>query len=157
MDLLNKNIFLCGMSNSLYLTRFLPYTIIYISYLLLLHRGLSWPVFILSLQESIFMIPFYIRFLLVYISRLLGYREVSFKITPKTTKISHSADYVINTLLLLFPYFLYFASIGYSVWFAIKNHKLIKVDIGWLIFIGIQLLNPLFFVLQSLFLTDLNK
>lgn len=149
MDLLDPNIFQCGMSNFMYLIKFLPYSIVYVIYLLLLHRGLPWPIFFLSMQESIFMIPFFIRFFFTFIFRKLGVQEVTFKITPKTTLVNNSADYIIATLLILLPFFLYFSLVIFCILRSDLLHSIIQVDIGWIIFISLQLLNPILFSLQS--------
>lgn len=151
MDMMNHNIFLCGMSNQSYLFFFMPYICIYITYLLFLHRGLSWPILILSMQESIFMIPFQARFFFMYLIRTLGIHDISFRITPKTTSYHRYKNHHWDLFFLLVPYLVYFALVGYSFFLANQYYEHILVDEGWLIFIMIQLINPFCYVFQNSF------
>lgn len=149
IDLLNKSIFLCGMSDYEYLKHFLPYATVYMFYLLLLHRGLSWPVLILSMQESIFMIPFFVKFFINFILQKINIQDFTFKITPKNVSYNNFADHCIGTFFIIIPYVLYFILMIISFTLAIEKNDFIRVDLGWLIFISIQLLNPVLFIIQS--------
>lgn len=150
IDIYNNAKFTCGMTQFIYLSSFLPYSIVYISYLLFLQKQLPWPIFILSLQESIFMIVFNIQFFFTFIFRMLGFRELTFKITPKKVVLKNYIDEILPTLFLLFPYILYFLMCISSIIFSYLTNKLINIDIFWIIFIGLQFLNPILFVIQSL-------
>lgn len=151
MDLFNKDIFLCGMSDTDYMIHFSPYMITYCICLLFLHRGLSWPIFILSVQESIFMIPFFIIFFITFVLRSLGWKKISFRITPKRAIPMHTVDVCTTDLWILLPYLAYFGLAITSIVTAVYRHSLIRIDIAWLIFIGLQLLNPICFAMQNIF------
>lgn len=149
LDLLEKKIFLCGMTDDDYLRHFLPYAIVYMGYLLLLHRGLSWPVLLLSMQESIFLIPFYVKFFISFIFYKLNIQDFTFKITPKNVSYSNYADHCLGTFFIILPYLLYFLLITISLTLAMENKDFLRVDVAWLVFICVQLLNPILFIIQS--------
>jgi cellulose synthase/poly-beta-1,6-N-acetylglucosamine synthase-like glycosyltransferase len=153
IDLLKGKIFLCGMPYNLYLIRFIPYSAIYVFYLLLLHRNLSWPIFILSLQESIFMIPFYIQFFFTFLFRICGIKRFTFTITPKDMSYRNNIDDNFKSILLLLPIFLYICLSTFSIIFTKNPEKSMAIDIGWIVFISAQLLNPILSLLQTCILS----
>lgn len=148
MDIFHHSIFLCGMSEHSYIVSFLPYSISYVICVFCLHHNLSWWHVILSFQESIYMIPFSIGFFCTFLVRTCK-DTITFKPTPKTRK-ERKKNHACFLFFLLFPYIVYLSVAMYSIFFA-KYIKLINV--GWLIFISLQLLNPSLFFIQSLILT----
>lgn len=146
------NYLLCGISESSYISHFLPYSIVYLVGLLFLEKDLSWPTFIVSMQESIFMIPFHILFLINFILRMIGYRELTFNITPKRVSNKNVIDKILPTLFLLFPYILYLSIVSYCIYYELNIHRLISINSFWILFISFQILNPFLFVMQSLFI-----
>lgn len=149
MDLFSHDIFLCGISPTVYLLHFMPYIGLYVFYLLYLHGGLSWMIFILSVQESIFMIPMFLYFLWTFLIRRLGWQEISFKITPKQAMPRNDADSCMSAIWILLPYVAYLILAGFSLLVAVRHHPVLRIDLGWLGFIVLQLLNPFCFVIQS--------
>jgi hypothetical protein len=150
LDLFDNRVFICGLNKDDYIAIFLPYLIIYSIYLLYLHRNLSWPVFILSLQETIFMIPYYIGFFIKFIFRNLGFKILTFKVTPKKVVNISKVDELLPTIFLLIPYIIYLTLGFNSIIFSITQKTFNWVDGGWLCFISFQMINPLLFVIQSL-------
>lgn len=101
------------------------------------------------MQESIFMIPFFIKFFINFILQKINIQDFTFKITPKNVSYNNFADHCIGTIFIIIPYVLYFILMIISFTLAIEKKDFIRVDLGWLIFISIQLLNPVLFIIQS--------
>jgi len=145
-----NNYLFCGLSQWDYLRHFLPYAIIYIVCLLMLQKDLSWFLFILNMQETIFMIPFNILFTFNFILRTIGFRELTFKITPKKVINKNFIDEILPTISLLLPYFLLLSLTFYFLYYTLR-FKSDPINLFWIVYIGLQLFNPILFVIQQFF------
>lgn len=157
LDLVGTGIFLCSLPTRAYLTAFLPYISVYLLGMLYLHRRLPLLVFFLSLQETIFMVPFNAYFLCSYIGKVVGLNRVTFRITPKTVTTrkrredQHAMISVFHTLRIILPFLLFYLGSVYGVNYSLyRNHWRVSpdkwVDLGWLGCIGLQLVNPILFL-----------
>jgi cellulose synthase (UDP-forming) len=157
VDIFLRGVFMCFLSTREYLTAFLPYIFVYVLGMMYLHRRLPLIVFFLSLQETIFMVPFNLYFLCSYIGKVLGLNRITFKITPKTLNTrkrredQHAMIGFFHTMRIIFPFLLFYLGSIYGVNYGLlKNHWRVSsdkwVDIGWLGCIGLQLINPILFL-----------
>lgn len=162
IDLFGYRLCMTQMSLVSYLYNFGPYALIYTLCLLFLNRKTTVAVFLTSMFESIFMIPFQfyysVNFLLRHVFgcqhisfRHTGRRNIKFSITPKSDS-AMNCIHIIDTMKLLFP-FLFYTGVGvYSVVYQSSSGHLQNdyyLDIFWLVFIIVQLIQPVLYVLQN--------
>ena len=163
LDLVFPNAFLLGLSSSTYAKLFLPYTALYLSGVLYLHRNLSFWSIILSIQETIFMVPYTLSFIVSFLLSSCNHRAViSFKTTPKPftdptailTAKPLTAGELIMCFSLLLPYMAFYFLAATCVAIAYRAHgqswaAVPAVDLGWMVALCFQMLNPMAFHLQS--------
>ena len=148
---------ICGMSNLDYIKHFAPYAIIYVLYLILLHLHLNIFLFILSFQESIFIVPLYLRYLILFIFKQLGCRHISFRATRKTKTLQ---KFTIPTFFIISPYILYYlSSISLLIYRINIEHTIYPyvIDIFWILCINCQLINPFLYIFQNIILSFVTR
>ncbi|NDE18178.1 glycosyltransferase [bacterium] len=158
IDLVSDGIFLCSLPTQKYLIAFLPYISLYLLCLLYLHRRLPLGVMILSLQETLFMVPFNVYFMCSFIGKTLGLNRVTFRITPKAVRTrkrredEHAMIGFFHTLQIILPFVLFYMGAVYGIGYSLyKDHLRVSqdkwVDLGWLACITVQLVNPFLFLM----------
>lgn len=145
IDLLNPNIVYCSIPSKEYIYSLIPYTIIYIYYLLYLHQNLSFKVFITSIQESIFMIPYTFSYIIIY---LLG--KISFTITPKQIKENKLFYKDIKNGIILLPFLIYYVISLYAMLFHLENFKTKYINYFWICILLFQFFPPIAYFFQHL-------
>jgi cellulose synthase (UDP-forming) len=145
LDLFFTNYF-CPIYTLDYLIGLAPYTLIYLCAFIYLHSQLSLKIFINSLQESIFMIPYYFCYTITFFMKKLGFFNITFKITPKIRRKSF-----LNSFLLVLPFFFYFLLIFYIFYHYICNLNLFIEKLSnliWILILAFQLYPPICYFIQ---------
>ena len=138
---------LCGMGLELYLMYFGPYVLLYTAMLIYLYWGLSLHIVIVTIQETLFMVPIFLRILMVFFLKSLGIFQISWKTTPKG---SRKNAYYGHILPLITPYAMY-VIMGLYLIIAYSNHKNDTwwVDTLWITFMIFQIIPVPAYLLQN--------
>jgi len=139
------HIYICGLEDRLYIQTFLPYLALYMVFLV----GILWrmpiQVYMMSISESVFMVPIFLRIIFFFLLKSLGCFQWKWKITPK----ENSANQNFATLLWILPYISY---ICVSLYTILKTRYRDVVSSSWLVFLSFQMLPPVLYVTQQIIL-----
>lgn len=155
LDMLYPSIFLGSLRTAVYVRHFVPYTALYSAVVIWLHRRLPLDVLLLSLQETMFLVPMMLQFVLAYLQKTCFRHSISFKPTPKKlAAVTATGDNgeCPRTMAILLPYLSFYAFHVVAMRYGRQQHgHLPPVDIAWSIVLMIQMMNPVCFFLQTLF------
>lgn len=143
---------LCGLDAFNYVVYFMPYVGCYVLMLVYLYRGLSIQVMILSIQETLFMVPIFLRILGKFFFRALRLTELSWKTTPKLIPQQRRPQ-MTSTIVQVLPYVLYVAaSVSFVVYYGRDggdHDDLWIVNTSWIAFMNFQLLPVFGYLIQQ--------
>jgi cellulose synthase/poly-beta-1,6-N-acetylglucosamine synthase-like glycosyltransferase len=148
-DLFYPNTFYCSMNTSYYIFSILPYAYIYLQYLFYLHSHLSIGVFINSIQESIYMIPYQFYYVCVFVCKYLRISKISFTITPKKREVS--TQKTIPSLYLLFPFLIYYGWSVYTFIYYFQFFPTKYINFIWILILLFQFYPPIAYLIQNQF------
>lgn len=154
LDFYSSHSIYCFIPTMTYFYAIFPYTFIYIIILFFLHSHLSFQVLINSIQESIFMIPFYFQFVIIYFCKMCKLSSFSFAITPKTKSNNSSYCLLILSYILLLPYLIYYIRSFMIFIYLIQNPSLFyhkMVNIFWIMVLLFQFFPPIAYNVQNFF------
>lgn len=146
VNLLTTKNFICNTTADIYIQHIVPYVSVYLIYLVILHRQLSIGLFLFSIQESIFIIPLYIRYLIIFIIKQLKVSKITFKCTPKNIIENRT----ISPFFILLPYIIYYIIVFYVL--VVNNVDFYKIDmisLFWMLCACFQMINPFLFCIQN--------
>ena len=152
LDMAFRHVFMCGSAWDWYVFHLLPYAVLYTMGLLMIHRTVPRHVFLLSLQESIFMVPIFNVFVWHYVWMLVGCQKFTFKTTPK--KLGSAMPVSFQVPMVWFLYSMYWvATLGLLVWKILgtptATMRLYGIDLFWIFFTSIQFINPVLYIVQN--------
>lgn len=160
LDMAYKHVFMCGANWDSYVFHLSPYAIVYAIGLVCIHWGVPSYVFLLSLQESIFMIPVFNVFVWHFLWMIVGCKKISFKTTPKQASSKVPPSCQLSVVWLLYTLY-WIATVSLIFWRAVSgyvmypsvapNIRTYGIDLFWIFFTSLQFLNPLLYVCQNTF------
>ena len=159
LDYFGISLFFSTMSTKTYVYSFVPYAVVYALSLVWLTYFMDVPTFLVTVFESIFMVPYQLYYTVHFFARyLLGFQHIRFRswgrqnirftITPKTeTKIEISK--ILHTVYLLSPFLVY---IGLGLYCIITNRydeSRYFIDLLWMSFVMLQFSFPILYMLEN--------
>ena len=148
LDCLRPGLFICPLNAHRYLLFFVPYAAVYLACLFYLHRLLSWKVMVTSLQETIFMVFFSLRFIISYLRKKIGFRTFTFKTTKKS--LVHDTEHL-PTFFILLPFLGYCGLAAFAILrqFLFEKGTSFWIDTFWLVMITAQLAPVLLYAVYN--------
>lgn len=150
LDLFCPHLFLCDLGAHRYLVSFAPYALVYAACLVYLHRFLPWTIMVTSLQETLFMVFFSVRFVASFVRKTIGFQKITFKTTKKSMAAARPAQREhVTTLVLLMPYLIFFAGAAAALGMTKKRGTAVCVDAFWLVTMMLQIAPVPLYVIQE--------